>query len=109
MHALGRRGIAVPGDVAVAGFDDIPVARHLHPPLTTVRQSLRQMGACAFDLLHARISAGRGEPDVVFPVQLVVRESCGCAHDPPQGANDVRESLQTGPVHMRSSDESAGE
>ncbi len=113
MHALGRRGIAVPGDVAVVGFDDIPVARHLRPPLTTVRQPLRQMGACAFDLIHARISAGRGEPDVVFPVQLVVRESCGCAHDParaagPQDERDVRESLPTGPVHMRSSDASAG-
>jgi LacI family transcriptional regulator len=82
MHALGRRGIGVPGDVAVTGFDDIPVARHLHPPLTTVRQSLQQMGACAFEVLHRRISAGGGEPDIVFPVQLVIRESCGCAPAP---------------------------
>jgi len=79
MHALARHGIAVPGDVAVTGFDDVPVARHLHPPLTTVRQPIQQLGATAFDVLYSRISTGRGEPDVVFPVRLVLRESCGCA------------------------------
>jgi len=82
MHALARRGIDVPRDVAVTGFDDVPVARHLHPPLTTVRQPIKELGATAFDVLHARISAGGGAPDVVLPVRLVVRESCGCAHDP---------------------------
>ncbi|HXM57204.1 MAG TPA: substrate-binding domain-containing protein, partial [Candidatus Dormibacteraeota bacterium] len=79
MHALARRGVAVPHDVAVTGFDDVPVARHLHPPLTTVRQPIQQMGATAFDVLYERISTGGGEPDVVFPVRLVLRESCGCA------------------------------
>jgi len=78
LHALARRGIAVPGDVAVTGFDDVPVARHLHPPLTTVRQPIQELGATAFDVLFSRISTGRGEPDVVFPVRLVLRESCGC-------------------------------
>jgi LacI family transcriptional regulator len=82
MHALARRGIDVPGQVAVTGFDDVPVARHLHPPLTTVRQPIRELGATAFDVLYSRISAGGGEPDVVLPVRLVVRESCGCAHHP---------------------------
>jgi LacI family transcriptional regulator len=82
MHALARRGIEVPGDVAVTGFDDVSVARHLHPPLTTVRQPIQELGATAFDLLYSRISAGGGEPDVVLPVRLVVRQSCGCAHHP---------------------------
>jgi len=45
MHALARRGIAVPGEVAVTGFDDVSVPRHLHPPLTTVRQPIRELGA----------------------------------------------------------------
>jgi DNA-binding LacI/PurR family transcriptional regulator len=40
------------------------------------------MGAMAFDVLWSRISAEGGEPDVVLPVRLVVRESCGCAHTP---------------------------
>ena len=78
MHALTRRGINVPGDVAVTGFDDVPVARHLHPPLTTVRQPMQEIGATAFDVLYSRISTGKGEPDVVLPVQLILRESCGC-------------------------------
>jgi LacI family transcriptional regulator len=82
MHALARRGIDVPGQVAVTGFDDVPVARHLHPPLTTVRQPMQELGAMAFDVLYSRINATGGEPDVVLPVQLVLRESCGCAHNP---------------------------
>lgn len=78
MHALARRRINVPGDVAVTGFDDVPVARHLHPPLTTIRQPMQEMGKTAFDVLYSRISSGKGEQDVVLPVQLVIRESCGC-------------------------------
>jgi LacI family transcriptional regulator, galactose operon repressor len=79
MHALARQGLEVPGDVAVTGFDDIPVARHMHPPLTTVRQPIQNLGATAFDVLFSRISAAGGERDTVLPVRLIVRESCGCA------------------------------
>ena len=79
MHALARNGIKIPDTVAVTGFDDVPVARHLHPPLTTVRQPMLELGATAFDVLYSRISAGKGEPEVVLPVQLIVRQSCGCA------------------------------
>ena len=88
MHALARRGIHVPDDVAVTGFDDVPVARHLHPPLTTVRQPIQHLGATAFDVLYSRISAAGGEPDVVLPVELIVRESCGCTHRPAPPAGD---------------------
>jgi LacI family transcriptional regulator len=79
IHALGQRGIRVPQDIAITGFDDVPVARHLHPPLTTVRQPMQDLGATAFDVLYSRISGGPSQRDVVLPVQLVVRESCGCA------------------------------
>jgi LacI family transcriptional regulator len=85
MHALARHGVKVPETVAVTGFDDVPVARHLHPPLTTVRQPMLELGATAFDVLYSRISAGKGEPEVVLPVQLIVRESCGCTHRPQEG------------------------
>jgi LacI family transcriptional regulator len=78
MYALASRGIQVPQEVAVTGFDDVPVARHMHPPLTTVRQPMQDLGAMAFDVLYSKISTGRAEPDVVLPVQLIVRESCGC-------------------------------
>jgi LacI family transcriptional regulator len=82
MHALARRGVKVPTEVAVTGFDDVPVARHLHPPLTTVRQPILELGATAFDVLYSRISTAGGDPDVVLPVRLVLRESCGCPHRP---------------------------
>ena len=52
MYALSARGIDVPGEVAVTGFDDIPVARHLRPQLTTVRQPIQDLGATAFEILH---------------------------------------------------------
>jgi LacI family transcriptional regulator len=82
MYALGQHGIDVPGDVAVTGFDDIPMARHLRPLLTTVRQPIQEIGATAFDVLHSMISnAVPAVRDVVLPTRLIVRESCGCPQD----------------------------
>lgn len=84
LHTLAQHGIAVPGDVAVTGFDDIPVARHLRPQLTTVRQSIQDMGATAFETLYAMIGREPGQDgdargqDIALPTRLVRRESCGC-------------------------------
>jgi LacI family transcriptional regulator, galactose operon repressor len=84
VYALMRHGIAVPGTVAVTGFDDIPVARHLHPQLTTVRQPIQDLGATAFETLYSMITDdGRPTRDVVLPTRMIRRESCGC---PPQTA-----------------------
>jgi LacI family transcriptional regulator len=81
IHALAQRGIRVPHDVAITGFDDVPVARHLHPPLTTIRQPMEELGAKAFEILYSRISTAGGAPDTVLPVELIVRESCGCSNE----------------------------
>ncbi len=79
VYALVRHGVDVPGGVAVTGFDDIPVARHLHPQLTTVRQPITDLGAIAFETLYSMINdAGRPRDDVTLPTRLVRRESCGC-------------------------------
>ncbi|MFG2295415.1 LacI family DNA-binding transcriptional regulator [Streptomyces sp. NPDC048603] len=72
LRAAGRR---IPEDVALVGFGDSVVARHLDPPLTSVRQPVRDMGREMVRALLARI-AGTGEPGaVVLPTELVVRES----------------------------------
>jgi len=79
VYALVRHGVDVPGGVAVTGFDDIPVARHLHPQLTTVRQPITDLGATAFETLYSMITdAGLAMADVTLPTRLVRRESCGC-------------------------------
>jgi LacI family transcriptional regulator len=84
VYALGQRGIDVPGQVAVTGFDDIPVARHLRPQLTTVRQPIQEMGATAFEVLYSMIGNGEAaRRDVVLPTRLIRRESCGC---PPESS-----------------------
>jgi LacI family transcriptional regulator len=80
MSALREHGAGVPGQVAVTGFDDIPMARHLPTSLTTVRQPIREMGTAAFDVLYSMLSRDPlPSRDIVLPVTLIRRESCGCA------------------------------
>jgi LacI family transcriptional regulator len=94
LHTLAQRRIDVPGQVAVCGFDDIPVARHLNPRLTSVRQPIQDLGAMAFETLHAMISPaapGHDEPrgrDIVLPTRLNCRESCGCHAEPGRAGTD---------------------
>ena len=79
MSALRKHGISVPGQVAVTGFDDIPLARHLRTSLTTVRQPIKQMGTAAFDVLYSMLNRERlPARDIVLPTELIRRESCGC-------------------------------
>lgn len=77
MLALRRSGRRVPEDVAVVGFDDIPMASYASSPLTTVRQPGYELG---FRAAKAVLGTLRGEvlpTGVILPVELVVRESCG--------------------------------
>jgi LacI family transcriptional regulator len=79
MSALGKHGISVPGQVAVTGFDDIPLARHLRTSLTTVRQPIRELGTTAFDVLYSMLNREQlPARDIVLPTELIRRESCGC-------------------------------
>jgi LacI family transcriptional regulator len=80
MHALKRAGFRVPSDVAITGFDDISVARHVSPTLTTVHQPVQQLGTTAVQvLLQALQTPRRTTPlSTVLPTTLMLRQSCGC-------------------------------
>jgi LacI family transcriptional regulator len=78
MLALRYAGLRVPEDIAVVGFDDIPIARHLTPPLTTIRAPIESTGYEAARQLINLIEHGSAEPLSLLPTELVVRESCGC-------------------------------
>ena len=76
IHALQDRGLAVPQDVAVVGFDDILSAADFNPPLTTVRQDTRLAGELLVENLIHLIDGKAVEPLLIAP-ELVVRASCG--------------------------------
>jgi len=78
---LAARGLNVPKDVAVVGFDDDEHARSFSPPLTTVAQPLEHLGRRAVSLLFDRI-AGRSVPErTLLDATPVYRRSCGCNSD----------------------------
>jgi len=76
IHALQENGYSVPNDVAVVGFDDIPLAAHVTPALTTVRQDIRQASEA---LVKSIVGLIEGEPvqSTLMAPSLIVRESCG--------------------------------
>jgi DNA-binding LacI/PurR family transcriptional regulator len=77
IHAIHDCGLRVPDDVSVVGFDNIELARHSVPPLTTIHQDFRVIGDELVNLLLRQIWAKRsfGAEHVTVPVSLVVRES----------------------------------
>ncbi len=76
IRALNRRGIRVPEDVAVVGYDDIQVAAYAHPALTTVRQDVEKAGRLIVGRI-LRLLNGEKVTSERLPTELVVRESCG--------------------------------
>jgi len=76
IEAATEMGVQIPRDLALIGFDDLPLASPI--PLTTIRQPLRQKGAAAIDLLLDLIEGRTVGPQHIFlPTQLVIRQSCG--------------------------------
>lgn len=79
LRSLERRGVRVPEDVTVTGFDGIPLGRMVRPALTTVRQPMRRLGETAVDLLVKRLADRERRPEsVMLPVAIARRGSCGC-------------------------------
>lgn len=78
IRAALERGLQVPDDLSVVGFDDISLAAHNMPPLTTVRQPGMALGQAAAQLFFAQLD-GTPPPTTVIPTDLIIREST-CAH-----------------------------
>ena len=78
MDELRRRGVRLPGEVAVVGFDDVDEARFETPSLTTVRQPLYEQGKRACEMLMARLRGEVVPEKVILHTELVERRSCGC-------------------------------
>ncbi len=72
IRALSERNLRTPHDVAVIGYDDVALAAHTVPPLTTIRQPIEEGAALMIDLLFQRI-AGENTTSVILPHELVVR------------------------------------
>lgn len=79
LFALTEQGIRVPEDIALAGFDDIPIARFVSPPLTTVRVRIAELGRRALERLAESIDvpASMPAPAEELSFELVIRRSCG--------------------------------
>lgn len=75
VHGLAERGIRVPDEVSVVGFDDLPDSRHFLPPLTTIRQDFAALGALALDLVIAAIEGEEGAQHDMIQPTLVLRDS----------------------------------
>jgi LacI family transcriptional regulator len=77
LSALREAGVTVPEEMAVAGFDDIPIARYVSPPLSSVHVPIRGLGVRAVERLLLAMADGEEKAREVLPTRLVVRESCG--------------------------------
>ncbi|TMD28660.1 MAG: LacI family transcriptional regulator [Chloroflexi bacterium] len=75
LRALRDAGRRVPADVSIVGFDDIPLAEHFDPPLTTLRLPARALGVSAGQALIDRVAGRPVPPRTLLPTQLIVRES----------------------------------
>ena len=98
--AARDRGLTVPADVAIVGFDDVQIASLGQPPLTTIRQDKLGLGIRAAEALVEMIEdATATPPALTVPVELVVRESCGAGRRAPgdeRGSGNVKRSRGKG-------------
>jgi len=78
MEAIKNKGLRIPEDIAIVGYDDIPEASYTSPTLTTIALPKRKLGTLAIEILLKSLSGQENEyQKVVLPTKLVVRESCG--------------------------------
>lgn len=111
MEELRSRGLRVPSDVAVVGFDDVEEARFAFPPLSTVRQPLYEQGRVAVRTVLERLRAGTSSAASLSATPLLdtacrFRRSCGCTAEDPgaltaRPKSDTRMSLRDSVIRRR--------
>jgi DNA-binding LacI/PurR family transcriptional regulator len=81
ISAIKEAGLSIPHDIAIVGYDDVPLAAHTAPPLTTVRQPTREQGKVAAEFLLRRMDMAGPTPreEKIMECKLIVRESTGTA------------------------------
>jgi LacI family transcriptional regulator, galactose operon repressor len=78
LRAAYERGLRVPDDLSIVGFDDLPLAVSATPALTTIRQPMAEIGRAGVGLIVRQLSSGScGGPQLELPTRLIVRESTG--------------------------------
>ena len=78
--AARERGLRIPGELSVVGFDDLPFARVFEPPLTTIRIDPEALGAEAFEALAKLMAGEPAPPGRILPVELIIRGSTAAPH-----------------------------
>jgi len=91
LEVLGMKDYSVPQDIAVTGFDDSEDGRHSSPQLTTIRQSVYEMGRQAGQMLLAKLWNKKVSEHVVVSPLMIVRQSCGCLNQELQNAAFLNE------------------
>lgn len=93
LESLRKRGILVPDQVAVTGFDNGDGAKYANPSLTTVTQPIYELSKKAL-VLALELIQGKKVGDVVFDTEMVIRESCGCLSETLQAFNSNQLDLE---------------
>jgi LacI family transcriptional regulator len=94
IRAIQEANLRIPDDVAIIGFDDIPTASKMNPPLTTVRQPIRSMGALSVETLIDIIAhPGAKTRHLLIDTELVIRSSCGTLKSTPEGGDNRKKHV----------------
>ncbi len=88
LRQIRSQGLRVPQDISLIGFDDLYIAQYTDPPLTTVRQPMRQMGRMAMETLLHLLTGSESVQSVKVPGELIIRESTA----PPRDSNMPKET-----------------
>ena len=93
MRAIHARGLIVPDDISIIGFDDLFLASYANPLLTAIRQPMRQMGRLAMETVLKIISGDRSTSNIKVQGELIVRESTSQIKEASHANSDVAGAL----------------